>query len=154
MEIERKYLVKELPRDYAGHPVHQIEQAYLCTEPVVRIRKQDDEYWLTCKSAGLLSREEYNLALTKEAFAHLLPKADGLVLKKKRYLIPLDDSGPTAELDVFAAEYEGLILVEVEFSSEAAAMAFIPPDWFGEEVTYLGRYSNSSLSRQKQNLSR
>jgi len=149
MEIERKYLVKTLPPDYTRHPLHHIEQAYLCTEPVVRIRRQDDEYWLTYKSAGLLSREEYNLALAKEAFSHLLPKADGLVLKKRRYRIPLD-GGLTAELDVFCADYDGLYLVEVEFSSETQALEFIPPDWFGEEVTYLGSYSNSHLSKQKQ----
>lgn len=146
MEIERKYLVKTLPPDYLRYPAHQIEQAYLCTEPVVRIRRQDDEYWLTYKSAGLLCREEYNLALTREAYAHLLPKADGLVLKKKRYRISLDD-GLTAELDIFAADYDGLVLVEVEFVSKAQALSFVPPDWFGEEVTYLGSYSNSELSR-------
>lgn len=149
MEIERKYLVKSLPPDYSRYPAQQIEQAYLCIEPVVRIRRQDDEYWLTYKSAGLFSREEYNHALTKEAYTHLLPKADGLVLKKKRYRIPLDN-GLTAELDVFAADYDGLLLVEVEFSNESQAMEFIPPDWFGEEVTYLGCYSNNQLSIQKQ----
>lgn len=149
MEIERKYLVKKLPPDYPHYPMHQIEQAYLCTEPVIRIRKQDEEYWLTYKSAGLLSREEYNLALTKEAFVHLLPKADGLVLNKKRYQVMLDD-GLTAELDVFTDDYEGLILVEVEFLSEEQALDFIPPDWFGEEVTFLSKFSNSQLSKQKQ----
>ena len=102
MEIERKFLVPCLPEGYDAHPFHQIEQAYLCTEPVVRIRQEDDSFYLTYKGKGLLSREEYNLPLTREAYAHLLPKADGVVLTKKRYLIPLDGSDHlTIELDVF-----------------------------------------------------
>ena len=82
MEIERKFLVPCLPEGYDAHPFHQIEQAYLCTEPVVRIRQEDDSFYLTYKGKGLLSREEYNLPLTREAYAHLLPKADGVVLTK------------------------------------------------------------------------
>ena len=77
MEIERKFLVTTPPENYGSFPHHEIEQAYLCTEPVVRIRKEDDNYYLTYKSKGLLAREEYNLPLTKEAYAHLLTKADG-----------------------------------------------------------------------------
>lgn len=50
--------------------------------PVVRIRKENDEYFLTYKSKGLLAREEYNLPLTKEAYAHLLEKADGIIITK------------------------------------------------------------------------
>ena len=61
MEIERKFLVPCLPEGYDTHPFHQIEQAYLCTEPVVRIRQEDDSFYLTYKGKGLLSREEYNL---------------------------------------------------------------------------------------------
>ena len=64
MEIERKYLVASLPEGYEACPFHTIEQAYLCTEPVVRIRQEDNDYYLTYKSKGLLVREEYNLPLT------------------------------------------------------------------------------------------
>ena len=113
---------------------------------MVRIRRQDDEYYLTYKSAGLMAREEYNLPLNREAYLHLKPKADGLVIAKTRYLIPEKD-GLTIELDVFHEEYEGLLLAEVEFPSEEAANAYIPPAWFGEDVTYSSRFHNSTLSR-------
>lgn len=63
MEIERKYLVNQVPADYMEFPCHAIEQAYLCTSPVVRIRKEDDSYYLTYKGKGLMAREEYNLPL-------------------------------------------------------------------------------------------
>lgn len=90
MEIERKFLVKKenLPENLEQYPSKVIEQGYLCTEPVVRIRKSNEDYYLTYKSKGLLSREEYNLPLTKEAYEHLKPKADGIVISKVRYVIP------------------------------------------------------------------
>lgn len=146
MEIERKYLVRTLPTDLNACPSHQIEQGYLCTEPVVRIRKQDNEYFLTYKSKGLMVREEYNLPLTPDAYLHMKEKIDGILISKTRYLISLENN-LTAELDVFQDEYEGLFLVEVEFPSEEAANAFCPPDWFGEDVTFSTAYHNSTLSQ-------
>ena len=82
MEIERKYLIKKLPEDLAQYPHMEMEQAYLCTEPVVRVRKEGEDYVLTYKSKGLMVREEYNLPLTKESYEHLLEKADGTVITK------------------------------------------------------------------------
>ena len=134
MEIERKFLIKKLPDNLNTYPFHLLEQAYLCTEPVVRVRRSDDTYTLTYKSKGLMSREEYNLPLTAESYEHLKKKADGNVIRKKRYCID--------------APFEGLVLAEVEFSSEEQAMAFLPPEWFGEEVTWSAEYHNSTLSRR------
>ncbi len=147
MEIERKYLIDKdkLPVNYAENKYRSIEQAYLCTEPVVRVRKQDEEYYLTYKSKGLMVREEYNLPLTKKSYEHLLTKADGTIITKKRYLIPYQPY--TIELDVFEGKYDGLILAEVEFESEKQAQDFIPPEWFGEDVTFSSKYHNSTLSK-------
>lgn len=148
MEIERKFLIKkeQLPENLSQYPCLHIEQGYLCTEPVVRIRRQNDEYYLTYKSKGLLSREEYNLPLTEDAYYHLKEKADGIVLYKDRYVIPEKD-GLSIELDIFHEAYEGLLLAEVEFSSEEAAKSYMPPAWFGEDVTYSSKYHNSTLSK-------
>ena len=144
-EIERKYLVKQVPENLASYPFHEIEQGYLCTEPVVRIRRQDEEYYLTYKSKGLMIREEYNLPLTEDAYFHLREKIDGRLISKRRYLIPLDPY--TIELDVFHSPKDDLILAEVEFASEEEAKAFNPPAWFGEDVTFSGEYHNSRLSK-------
>ena len=144
-EIERKYLVRTPPKDLSAFPCHDIEQGYLCTDPVVRIRRQDDEYFLTYKSKGLMIREEYNLPMTEEAYLHLRTKTDGRLISKRRYLIPY---GPyTIELDHFSSPKEGLFLAEVEFADEKEALAFTPPDWFGEDVTASPMYHNSSLSK-------
>lgn len=144
-EIEKKYLIHALPTNLDQYSFHEIEQGYLCTEPVVRIRRQDEEYFLTYKSKGLMIREEYNLPLTKEAYDHLREKADGKLISKRRYLIPLEPY--TIELDIFSSPIPDLWLAEVEFPSEEAALAFQAPDWFGEDVTHDSRYHNSNLSK-------
>ncbi len=102
MEIERKYLIEEknLPADLESFPSLLIEQGYLCRKPVVRIRRQNNDYILTYKSGGLMAREEYNLPLGADGYAHLKEKIDGKLISKRRYLIPLD-SQLTIELDVF-----------------------------------------------------
>ena len=146
MEIERKFLVDTPPDGYESCPFHEIEQAYLCTDPVVRIRKEDESFYLTYKSKGLMAREEYNLPLTKESYSHLLKKADGNILTKRRYLLPLlGDSTLTVELDIFDGKFKGLILAEVEFPTREAALSFTPPEWFGEDVTGDSRYHNSNM---------
>lgn len=145
MEIERKFLVKTLPENLDEYQCNQIEQGYLCTEPVVRIRRCDGKYTLTYKGAGLLMREEYNLPLTQEGYEHLRPKADGILIAKKRYKIPYQKY--VIELDIFEGELAPLLLAEVEFDSREEAEAFLPPDWLGEDVTFAGIYQNSYLSR-------
>lgn len=150
MEIERKYLIdkNKLPMNYNEYPYHEIEQAYLCTEPVVRVRRSDYKYYMSYKSKGLMVREEYNLPLTKDGYEHLLEKADGIIIKKKRYLIPYD--GYTVELDIFEDSYDGLVLAEVEFETEEQANTFQAPEWFGEDVTFDTKYHNSTLSQGKE----
>ena len=146
MEIERKFLVDRLPEGLERYPVRRLEQAYLCVDPVVRVRRSDDTFWLTCKGKGLLAREEFELELSEQAYRHLLAKADGAVIVKKRHCIPWE--GRTIELDVFAPPLEPLVLAEVEFPTVEEAQAFLPPDWFGREVTWDPNYSNASLSRR------
>lgn len=145
MEIERKFLIKELPNNLSEYPVHELEQGYLCTSPVVRVRKDNDRYELTYKSKGLMIREEYNLPLTAESYQHLKEKIDGRLITKKRYKIPY--GAYTIELDIFEGDLAPLMLAEVEFPTEKEATAFLPPDWFGEDVTMSTLYHNSALSK-------
>ena len=144
MEIERKYLIRELPERLEQYPCRQIEQGYLNTDPVVRIRRTDEQYTLTYKGKGFMVREEYNLPLNRNAFLHLREKIDGILIKKRRYLIPFETY--TIELDVFEGELAPLLLAEVEFETEDEANAFVPPSWFGEDVTFSSAYHNSTLS--------
>ena len=157
IEIERKFTIKLMPSDLESYDKHVISQAYLCNDPTVRIRRQDDVYYMTYKKKGLLSHEEYNLDLTKEGYEHLLTKADGNVLSKTRYLIPLtnphfkegyiapSDLALVIELDVFDPPFAPLIMAEIEFPSVECAEAYIPEAWFEEDVTDDRRYYNSYM---------
>ena len=147
MEIERKFIPKCLPDNLDSNEHHDIQQAYLNTSPVIRIRKQDEDYFLTYKGSGMMAREEYNLPLNQKSYFHLLTKADGNIITKTRYLIPLFNS-LTAELDIFHDIFDGRLLVEVEFNSIEDANSFIPPEWFGEDFTYDKKYHNSNMSKE------
>lgn len=148
MEIERKYLIKNLPDNLEQYPCKHIAQGYLNTDPVVRIRRSNDKYTLTYKGKGLMVREEYNLPLNAESFEHLKSKIDGILIEKRRYLIPFAGKY-TIELDIFEDELAPLQLAEVEFETEEDANSFVPPDWFGEDVTFSTDYHNSTLSRKE-----
>lgn len=146
MEIERKFLVNRLPSNLIQYKCRFIEQGYLSTSPVIRIRRDNDSYYLTYKGEGLMVREEYNLPLNKSSYEHLLKKADGNIITKKRYEIP--DNDLTIELDVFEGIFDGIIIAEVEFQNIEAANSYIPPEWFGEDVTNSGKYHNSNMSKK------
>jgi len=155
MEIERKFTIKKLPDNLEQYEKKEIEQAYLCKKPTLRIRKSNEEYILTYKSklgltissdATANCNEEVELPLTKDAYEHLKEKADGQVIIKTRYLIPIEN-GRKIELDVFHGYLSGLVFAEVEFGSEEEAAAYQMPDWFLEDVTFDRRYSNAVMTK-------
>lgn len=145
MEIERKFMVPDLPPDLSQYPASQIWQAYLSFVPEIRIRKKDGRYFLTEKGEGALARSEVEREISPSDFAARAPERISNPIEKTRYRIPLE-GGLTAELDVFSGKLTGLCLVEVEFSSHEAAEHFLPPRWFGNEVTYIKQFKNKNLS--------
>lgn len=147
MEIERKFLISSVPEDLSCYKCRLIEQGYLSTNPVVRVRKDNDSYYLTYKGSGLLAREEANLPLTEEAYLHLIQKADGNIITKHRYEIP-DGTGKTIELDIFDGVFKGTIIAEVEFETIEEADSYTPPSWFIKDVTNDPQYHNSNMSRK------
>jgi len=155
MEIERKFTIKQLPEGLEQYEKREMEQAYLCTGPVVRIRRSNEEYILTYKSKkGILPKEgatarsceEVELPLTREAYEHLREKADGNLITKTRYIIPMENQRKI-ELDIFHGYLTGLCFAEVEFGSEEEAAAFQMPEWFLEDVTFDRRFSNAFMTK-------
>ena len=148
MEIERKWRVAKLPEELSEYDCIEMEQAYLNEHPTVRIRRENNDYILTYKgiSDNDISHTEYNLPITKEAFEHMLPKCDGRVIRKKRYVIPLDTEDLMAELDIFGEPFAPLMIVEVEFPSLEEAESFAAPEWFGEDVTHDKRFKNAVMA--------
>lgn len=154
MEIEKKYLVNELPENLDQYPCVKIEQGYLSVNPVIRIRKWEDEFVLTYKKkekqkseTEICVNQEVELPLTKEAFLHLKQKIDGKMITKERYFIPYE--GKTIELDLFRGSHDGMVLAEIEFSSIKEADCFVKPDWFGANVSKDRHYTNAYLALEE-----
>ncbi len=151
MEIERKFVINRIPEGTDRCEKWEIEQGYLCEKGcTLRVRKSNEKYYLTLKMwvdagsvAALVNREE-EFPITREAYEHLIAKADGNRITKTRYRIPLED-GLVAELDCFHGKLEGLCFVEVEFPSVEMSELFVKPDWFAEEVSKDPYYRNSNL---------
>lgn len=145
-EIERKFLTKTIPFGLDKFICKNITQLYISTSPTIRIRKSDNNYYLTVKSKGHISRQEFEIEITENEYIYLSTKADTLPLSKKRYLVPLDKN-LTAEIDIYDGNLTGLITTEVEFSTIKDAKDFVPPIWMGEDITYDKRYKNTYLSK-------
>jgi len=151
-EIEKKFLVKEIP-NLNDLEFVDIKQFYLHfqPDPIIRLRKVGEEYFLTYKSK--INRDstanvcnEYELPINKTIYEKLYDSKIGNVVAKKRYRIKLPDNH-TAELDVFEGLLTGLVVVEVEFESMQDVESFIVPDWFGRDVSHEKRLINSRLSQ-------
>lgn len=151
MEIERQFLVAAipvLPRKYDS-----ILQGYVSVLPEIRIRQvrtpdDTETFFLTVKRGTGLSREEWETQISSTEFAHLVERLepDTDFIEKRRYFIPLED-GHVAEFHRHEAALKGFNYVEVEFASEEEAHAFMPPDWFGREVTEDPRFTYGRLVR-------
>lgn len=146
-EIERKFLVRELPPDLTSYPHNEISQGYLVSlddGTQVRLRKSGERYLLTFKRGTGSVREEREVQLTAQQFDALWPATAGKRLTKTRYEIPLGER--LIEIDLYHNRHEGLVVAEVEFDDEESAKNFQPPDWLGDDVTGDPRYSNQLLA--------
>lgn len=145
LEVERKFRVARLPAGLDDLPRKRLAQGYLATGEVeVRLRRADDETFLTIKAGEGLVRAEEELPIDAARFERLWPLTEGRRVEKVRHLIAHD--GRTIELDVFGGANEGLVLAEVEFPSAGAAAAWQTPEWFGDDVTGDPAYRNASLA--------
>lgn len=147
IEIERKFLVKGDFKPFVSR-YYRITQGYLCAMPdrTVRIRIKGNKGFITIKGKSDengLSRFEWEKEITTDDAAQLLRLCDVGVIDKVRYEVEFE--GKTFEVDVFEGENEGLVLAELELSSEDEL--FAKPVWLGDEVTGDKRYYNSYLSQ-------
>jgi CYTH domain-containing protein len=150
VEIERKWLVDELPGDLGAWDAQELEQGYVAItdSAEVRVRRrggEGGEARLTVKSAPGLTRVEEELVLEPEAFARLWPLTEGRRVVKTRHAREVAP-GVVLELDVYAGALQGLSTLEVEFSDERAARAWEPPAWAGREVTGDAAFANQALA--------
>lgn len=172
IERERKFLPNSDTAELArllSHPSIErvkIEQGYVIASPEgeqLRIRRADESCYLTVKKGSGVEREEYESRITEELFDLLWPATEGARIEKTRYRVSFDqfyldealdaagleDERLTVEIDRFGRVHEGLYLIEVEFPTSESAEEFVPPGWFGREVSTDLRYTNSSLARSQ-----
>lgn len=147
LEIERKFLVSGDYKSLASSHSH-IMQGYICSGGgrTVRVRLRDDRAYLTIKGpsdAAGLSRYEFEKEITLEEGQQLFRLCEPGVINKYRWLVPWQ--GHTFEVDEFLAENAGLVVAEVELSSEDEP--FERPPFLSHEVTGDRRYYNSHLRR-------
>lgn len=147
-EIERKFLVKNSCFETLATAKKKIAQGYLNTAPerTVRIRIANEKAYLTIKGKGNesgMTRFEWEKEIAIEEASALLLLCEKGVIEKTRFEIPVGNH--LYEVDVFYGENEGLVIAEIELSSEQEA--FQKPDWLGTEVTNDERYYNAYLSK-------
>ena len=148
VEIERKFLVAGEYKPFATESVH-ISQGYLnsASGRTVRVRVRGDKGYLTVKGPskdGGLSRFEWEMEIPLADAEAMLELCETGVIDKTRWLIPAGDGVHIWEVDEFHGANEGLVVAEIELTSESDS--FERPSWLGPEVTGDRRYYNSQLT--------
>ena len=147
LEIERKFIVSQLPQGLLENAVgEEIKQGYLILKDQreLRIRKRDNEFWMTLKQGDGLERFEQECSIPNTQFFMLWPLTEGKRIEKTRYLV--ENADHVFEIDVFSGSLEPLIVLEVEFNSVEASRKFKVPDFVEKEVTEDKTYKNAVLA--------
>jgi adenylate cyclase len=143
-EIERKFLVVGDVWRSLG-PGTLMQQGYLSTdlERVVRVRLEGDDASLTIKGQSVgATRGEWEYTIPKQDAEEMLTQLClRPLIEKTRYRIIHE--GMLWEVDEFLGDNEGLVVAEIELTSED--QSFAKPAWIGEEVTGDARYYNANL---------
>lgn len=151
LEIERKWLVdlEKIPTNFIDESKSvKIRQGYVFSNEnsSLRVRESDlgwrQNYYVTIKVGSGLVRTEIENIIDKGTFEALWEQTIGSRIEKIRFV------NKDIELDFFEGDCKGLIVVEIEFLNQSAALAFNAPDWFGKEVTCDGEYTNAELSKK------
>ncbi|MBW3556134.1 MAG: CYTH domain-containing protein [Actinobacteria bacterium] len=146
-EVERKFLVTDLPDADVLGPGVRLRQGYIAEEGdvQVRVRISAGGATLTVKAGYGLARTEVEVAIATEEAEDLWPHTEGRRLEKVRHRVTL--GAAVADVDVYGGALHGLCTAEVEFASEEEAASFVPPPWFGRDVTDEAGWDNASLAR-------
>jgi CYTH domain-containing protein len=140
--------LKNVPGTLSDYSMIVILQGYLGKEKLMRVRQEwtgnEYKYTKTVKTGAGISRPELERRITKDKFDQLWQQVK-YSLSKDRYHVLWE--GIDIELNIYCDELDGYHQIEVEFDSNEAALAFVPPAWFGKEVTDDPRHGNFSLAK-------
>ncbi len=146
-EVERKFLVTDPPDPAMLGPGVRLRQGYIAEDGdvQVRVRISAEGATLTIKAGRGLARTEVEVAIPTEEAEDLWPHTRGRRLEKVRHRVAL--GAVVTDLDVYGGSLQGLCTAEVEFASEEDARSFVPPPWFGRDLTEEPGWDNASLAR-------
>ena len=147
-EIERKFLLNSQDFKATASKKLRIVQGYLNSKPerTVRVRIKGEKGFLTIKGKSNdsgMSRFEWEKEIPVSEAELLLKLCEPGTIEKLRYEVSFKNH--LFEVDEFLGDNEGLLLAEVELTSEEEE--FERPSWLGEEVTGNKKYYNSYLSK-------
>jgi adenylate cyclase len=145
IETERKFLVIGKFIHLATREI-KIIQTYLSSDPykTIRIRIANEKAYIAIKSSpgiGTIARSEWEYLIPRSDADEIMKLCLPGKIVKTRYIVPSGEHN--FEVDVFHDKNDGLIIAEIELSSENEQ--FEKPDWLGEEVTGKPEYYNSNL---------
>jgi adenylate cyclase len=148
LEIERKFLVTSDDFKSGAFTKNNIAQGYLNSNPerTVRIRIKAEKGFITIKGKGNKSgttRYEWEKEIPLAEAKELLALCEKGKIEKTRFEVKVGTH--TYEVDEFYGDNQGLIIAEIELSSESEI--FEKPNWLGQEVTGDNRYYNAQLSK-------
>lgn len=148
-EIERKFLVIDdsWKNEIIGTAY---KQGYLSSNPdrIVRIRVAGDKAFITIKGKPApesISRAEYEYEIPLEDAEYMYENlCEAEKIEKTRYLYEF--KGHMWEIDEFHGENEGLVIAEIELTSEGES--FEKPGWLGEDISLDYKYTNNNLAKK------
>ncbi|CAN5536194.1 CYTH domain-containing protein [soil metagenome] len=147
-EIERKFLLHGLPPQLAFARRERIRQGYIALDgdTEVRVRISSKGSRLTIKHGRGAMRVEEELALDDRQAESLWKLTEGRRLEKTRRTMRVHGVEVEVEVDEYSGQLDGLVVAEVEFPDEDAALDFTAPAWFERELTGDEAYSNRGLA--------
>ena len=149
LEIERKFLARQLPEGLPRARSSRIVQGYFPLDArilEIRLRRKGSQHFTTFKAGKGRKRLEVEIKITASQFRALWPLTQAAQLAKRRYKIPW--AGHTIDLDAYEGPHRGLVTAEVEFDGQRASRHFKPPRWFGHEITGQRQFTNETLARR------
>lgn len=153
LEREKTYLLKSLPRDLADCRSENISDAFVpvsAVHPALRLRRRGERYELTKKElvdgVDASRQNEHTIKLTVEEAA-AFSTVDAKRFTKHRYYCMV--SGRSAELDVYMEDLAGLAVIDFEFESDEAMVAFTMPEICLANVTHESAFAGGILAGKK-----
>ena len=136
MEIERKWMVEDWPKDREAVRIYKMRQGYVCTDPTVRIREEAEsggktDYVLCFKSHGSddgLVRQEIEILVEEEKFRELEQLIGIPLIEKEQRVYALKEGLMLEVNDVDRGMPTHYMYAEIEYRTAGEAKTWDPEE--------------------------